>query len=83
VQFIHVDFSLLALPAALFVAITIFFLATVIRTTSAPVWKSSQLAVLYALHEPEKLGTKSHMEKESKKVKLRFRGKGSWQMEHD
>ncbi|KAJ4294242.1 hypothetical protein N0V90_007932 [Kalmusia sp. IMI 367209] len=52
-------------------------------TNAVPVWKSSQLAVLYALHEPEKLGTKSDMEKEAERTQLRFRGTRDWQMEHD
>ncbi|ORY09663.1 hypothetical protein BCR34DRAFT_615659 [Clohesyomyces aquaticus] len=83
VQFIHVQFPMLAPPAALFAAITLFFLATVIRTTKIPVWKSSQLAVLYTMHEPERLGLKSTMEKEAETMNLRFRNTGNWQLEHD
>lgn len=39
-------------------------------------WKSSQLAVLYALHEPERLGTKSAMEKEAVGRRVRLKGEG-------
>lgn len=52
-----------------------------IRTTRMPVWKSSQLALLYVLHEPERLGAKSEMEKDAEHTNLRFRVPGSWQLQ--
>jgi hypothetical protein len=83
VQFIHVKFWSLAPPGALFAAITIFFVATVISTSKIPVWKSSQLAVLYAMHEPQKLDTKSAMEEQAKKMDVSFSARGDWQLEQD
>lgn len=70
VQQIHVDFRLLAPPCTLYVVLTVFFIATIVRTTNVPLWKMSQLAVLYALSRPDLLSTKKKMDKGAKGSKL-------------
>lgn len=71
-QYFDVDFRLLAAPLALFTLITAFFLVTVLRTLRVPLWKSSQLAVLYAMGVPSRLGTKARMEAVAAKEGMRF-----------
>ena len=78
---VHVRYYFLYVPVGLFAAITVFFFATLLSTIKVPIWKSSQLAVLYALHEPQKLGTKSSMKEEAEKMKMRFSEAGNWQLQ--
>jgi hypothetical protein len=59
-------------PSALFLLVTIFFFTTVLYNSKVPLWKSSQLGVLYAMSEPEQLGAKSSMEDKAKKTHIVF-----------
>ncbi|PVI02014.1 hypothetical protein DM02DRAFT_590107 [Periconia macrospinosa] len=72
IQYYQVTLWLLAFPGALFLLITIFFISTVLYTTNVPLWKSSQLAVLYTMSKPEHLATKSAMEKRAKTTHVAF-----------
>ena len=63
--------------------VTIFLIATLIRTLRVPLWKSSQLAVLYAMGEPDKLGTVPAMEKDAKRTRMKFNSLGNWQLKQD
>ncbi|PVH93549.1 hypothetical protein DM02DRAFT_733063 [Periconia macrospinosa] len=81
-QQIQVNFWFLVPPCALYVLLTGFLIATILHTTNVPLWKSSQLALLYAMSNPEMLSTKVEMEERARKTKLRF-SKGDWQLKHE
>ncbi|KAK3197400.1 hypothetical protein GRF29_216g30788 [Pseudopithomyces chartarum] len=76
-QYYNVEFWLLAFPVALFALVTIFFFITVLQTTRVPLWKSSQLAVLYTMSRPDELATKRSMENRAAKTRSEFAG-DSW-----
>ena len=76
-QYYNVEFWLLAFPLALFALVTIFFFVTVLQTTRVPLWKASQLAVLYTMSRPEELATKQVMENRAEKTRSEF-ARDSW-----
>jgi hypothetical protein len=48
-EVVDIDFRWIILPAFLYVMITLFFVATIITTRSAPTWKNSSLPLLHVV----------------------------------
>ncbi|KAF2501873.1 hypothetical protein BU16DRAFT_613705 [Lophium mytilinum] len=76
---IHVRWPWLALPAGLFVATLVFLVIVIAQTANekgAPVWKSSQLAMLWhglvGSAKDENLGTVEEMEQRAKQLTVKL-----------
>lgn len=71
-QFIQVDFWWMSMPIALYVAITLFFLATALKTRNAPPWKSSPLPLLSCTDPDNNLGSIRGIEKEAVRTSMQL-----------
>jgi hypothetical protein len=78
-QYIFVDFRWLFVPAAIYLAITFFFLATVVKSRKShnPLWKSSPQVVLHVADRGNGMqGTLDKVEKEFEKVQVQLQYNG-------
>jgi hypothetical protein len=78
-QYIVVDFRWMSLPAAIYLAITFFFLATIIksRTMHNPLWKSSPQVILHVADRNNGMqGSLTQVEKEYEKMQVQLQYNG-------
>lgn len=83
-QYIVVDFIWLAYPAAIYLAITLFFFATIIKSSKGdePLWKSSPLVLLHIADRNNGMNTLSRAEKEGKKTQVQLQYTGAnWHLQ--
>jgi hypothetical protein len=81
-EVVDIDFRWIILPAFLYVIITLFFVATIITTRSAPTWKNSSLPLLHVVDSQARVdGCGENVRKQAKNTPLILRQRpGGWQM---
>jgi hypothetical protein len=73
-EVVDIDFRWIILPAFLYVIITIFFVATIITTRSAPTWKNSSLPLLHVVDSQARVdGCGENVRKQAKNTPLILR----------
>jgi hypothetical protein len=71
-QYIFVNYIWLSYPIALFLVLTTFFFTTIYATRHGPLWKSSPLALLFAMNPDNTLSSTEQMEKKAKNMGVVF-----------
>jgi len=83
-QYFFVNFKWLALPAAIWLGITVFILSTMIKSRDAetPLWKSSSLALYHVADRNNGMQSLGHLDKESRKMQMQLQYNGeSWYLQ--
>jgi hypothetical protein len=84
-QYIAVDFKWLTPPGTIYLAITLFLFATIIksRKEDVPLWKSSPLVLLHLMERNKGMHTLKQVEKGAKRtqVQLQYTGE-NWHLQN-
>jgi hypothetical protein len=83
-QYISVKFKWLMLPGTIYLAITIFFFATIIqsRKEDVPLWKSSPLVLLQTLNSDNGMQTLKEVKTAAKQTQVRLQHTGeNWHLQ--
>jgi hypothetical protein len=83
-QYFFVDFKWLALPAAIWLGITVFISATMVKSRDAetPLWKSSSLALYHVADRNNGMQSLGHLERDSSKMQMQLQYNGeSWYLQ--
>jgi hypothetical protein len=82
-QYIAVDFKWLTPPLAIYLAITMFLFATIVKSREAnvPLWKSSPLVLLRLVERNNGMQTLKQVEEEAKETRVQLQYSGeNWHL---